>query len=66
MTKTALQRDLTDIGNLDTSARLAQKGLYDGVEIKCWNKAEADRLKKYMEEHYPDVKFRVSWTSWPS
>jgi hypothetical protein len=31
------------------------------LQLKCWDKQEADEVKQRMAQYYPHVKFFVSW-----
>jgi len=39
-------------------------GRYDGVHIRCFNRADADWFKNTMAELYPDVPMTTSWLEW--
>lgn len=40
---------------MEQVARDAKIGGYDGVEIKCFDRDEADFYKKYWENRFPDI-----------
>lgn len=48
---------------LEFGVREYERGFYDGIRMKCMNKYEADRVKRYMSENHPDIPFYVSWLS---
>lgn len=38
-----------------------QTGRYGAVEMKCFNKIEADTVRAFAAQHYPDMVLRLTW-----
>jgi len=36
------------------------------LKLYCWNKEDADSIKKYMKNNYPDIPIICSWLIWGS
>lgn len=53
--------ELDDMRKIDEAHKAWLSGVYDGVEMGCWNEAEAKRYEKYAKEKYPDMPIRFSW-----
>lgn len=53
--------DAKNIEKLEFGVREYKRGFYNGIRMACLNKEEADKVKEYMSNNYPDVSFSVSW-----
>ena len=57
-------RQIKDIKNCEYGALQYQLGKYDVIEIKCFNKNDAQWHKDYMKRNYPNIPLRVTWLEW--
>ncbi len=53
--------DIKNIEMLDFGVREYKRGFYDGIKMDCMNEDEANYVKGYMQTHYPNIPFYVSW-----
>lgn len=53
--------EIKDIEICEDGARQYVLGRCNGIEIKCYNKDDAQWFKDYMKHNYPDIPLRITW-----